>query len=224
MWPVDSLMKIILNLSEKSFTVREIKEKININENTLVFALDKLVKIQVIKPFWLKRWIYIINREFNYSDYLYLSQRIEPKSIVWWETSLSYHGILKKTPQSCQNFYQSGTVDPKYYYFQDFSYSYTWLSSKLFLLWIIKSWSLCLYEAEKALLDCIYIESMKWKKYDDYWIFYSKLNIKKLLNYAKYYPITVQKKLLESVKREFNQDYKVNDTFELDRFDENLFN
>lgn len=206
---VDNLISFILNYSEVSFTVEEIRSLTWSTSIEVNYVLTKLIQLKLVFPFWLKRWIYFLNKSFTYYDYLYFSQRIDKTSIIWWETSLAYFWVLKKKPSSCYSYILTNTGPTKEYYYKEFFYKQIELNKRLYSLWIVKSWRIFLYEAEKALLDCFYLENLKGKEYDDYGIFYSQLKLNKLLWYLKYYPKTIQEKVLSRINTELNIDLKL---------------
>lgn len=195
------VLTYIVNSSQKSFTVQDIKMLFSLSESTVTFIFNKFINLKILRPFWLKRGIYIKYQEFNYSDYLYLSQKIITDSVIWFETSLAFYWVLKKKPSSCYNSVFGRTI--KRYRYWEFSYQYISLSEKLYRLWIVKVWNLIIYEPEKAYLDLLYINSLNWTKYDDYGVMYSQLNSDKLQAYSKYYPERVREQLEVNLKKDF---------------------
>ncbi len=151
----------------------------------------------------LKQGTYILANNppasFEIANYLW------KPSYISFETALSYHGII---PETVYTVTSATTRPPKEFRFQDKSYQFYQIKKKLFFGYEpvkIRDRVILLADPEKALLDYLYLASLKKRPLNER-LDLAKINKPRLGRYVNFFKKAIRKnKALISLLQEIHQ-------------------
>jgi predicted transcriptional regulator of viral defense system len=181
------LLQILRGFNKSYFTVADFEKILAMKRNVLYVSLNRLVKSGVLVR--LKRGVY--KAEFQSLELEKISNELYFPSYLSFESVLSRYGILSQTPYSLT----FATIkQTKKLNLTGREVEYRKLKKELYFGYRLVG-GIYIAEPEKAVLDELYLMS-KGKVMSDTneWSLVG-LDKKKLLQYAKKFPLTVQKSI-----------------------------
>lgn len=181
------LLQILRGFNKSYFTVADFEKILVMKRDVLYVTLNRLVKSGVLIR--LKRGVY--KAEFQSLELEKISNELYYPSYLSFESALSRYGILSQLPYSLTF---ATTRKSKKMTIWNTEVEFTQLKKDLYFGYKIEK-GIYIAEPEKAVLDELYLMS-KGKVMSDTneWSFVG-LDKKKLLQYAKKFPLTVQKRI-----------------------------
>lgn len=179
-------LQILRGLNKPYFTVADLEKVLALKRDVLYVALNRLVKNRTLIR--LRRGVY--TPEFQSFEFEKTANELYYPSYVSFESALSSYGILSQIPYSVT----LATSKPtKKLTLNGREIEYRQLKDELFFGYILQD-GIYIAEPEKAVLDELYLIS-KGKAVSDVneWSFIG-INKKKLLLYAKKFPLAVQER------------------------------
>jgi len=190
-----SLTKKLYNSKINFFTLRTLKDILEINQSTSLYKIiRKLLDAGVISKIEKNKYFLTDSQinDFALANYIY------HPSYISFESALNFYGILSQFPYEITSASLPKTAHKK---FQDKIFSYTHLQKDLFWGYEKKD-DYLIALPEKALLDQLYLFAKGYKgiNLDEY--DFSKINLQVLKRYLKQVPKTRQfKRALQSLNQ-----------------------
>lgn len=181
------LLQVLQGFQKSYFTVADLEKILGSKRDVLYVTLNRLVKSKVLIR--LKRGVY--THQFQSFELEKTASELYYPSYLSFESALSRYGIISQIPYVLTF---ATTKPSKKQRFVDREVEYRQLKDALFFGYTLVD-GISIAEPEKAMLDQIYLMS-KGKVTSDTseWSLVG-LDKKKLLEYAKIFPVIVQKRV-----------------------------
>lgn len=187
------LLKKLAEIDQPYFTTTDMGKVLDVGKQSLSVTLNRLVKNGVLIR--LKKGIY--QPEFQRENLTKVANQLYYPSYLSFESALSKYGILSQTPYTIT----FATSKPsKKLKLKEKEIEYKQLKKEYFFGYVLKD-NVYIAEAEKAILDQLYMISrgvsagnpLEWSFVD--------LDRNKLTRYSKKFPIIIQKQIKELTSR-----------------------
>lgn len=179
------LIKKLQSLGRGFFTIADLENIIGLPRNSLKVALNRLTKQGVLER--LTRGVYQLS--INPAEARAVANQLYYPSYLSFETALARYGILSQIPYT-QTF--ATIKKSKKLWLKDIEIEYSQLKKDLFFGYILTD-GIYIARPEKALLDQLYLVSRGRRRLSTEELDLSVINKKILLQYAKKFPVSVQR-------------------------------
>jgi len=182
--------KKIIELNLTTFTISEFSKIFHIKSSTARAFLSRNSKKENSSFLKLKRGLYTFN--LNSPTKLEIANKLYKPSYISFETALSYYGII---PEIVYEVTSATTKRSKTFRVQNSLFNYLKIKKILFFGYQprkIKGKTILIAEKEKALLDYIYLLSLRKQPFNER-LDLEKIDTKRMGYYVQYYKRNLKK-------------------------------